>query len=670
MSFLVKPPYELFTDVDGQALEAGYIYIGTAGLDPETNLVSVYWDEDLSILASQPLRTIGGHLTNSGSPGNIFTSDGSYSISVRNKNGSLVYTNLNVGADLRTLYVEDYTELRSLPTSVLINGLPLEVTNAGIGGTGILRNVVGHGITSLVGVQVRINDDWFWERIRTSDEVNVQWFEVKGDGTDETAKAQAAINTLTRFGQTVYWPGTDSFYNVTDLNPYSSGITQNKYSSTIAGGQLNLVTFRGDGFLATILKSTTGNVLRARDPADPIPATPGRFSFRCESLALIGDDSNTSSTKTGIGFYGDTAEVSMSYTWFKDCLISYFDRGYNYLGYEGSGPLADGHAIFENCIITQNNIGTVTAVDNVVYLNCYVSRNNQYGSWVREGLCVEIIGGKWQLNGQDNFGTSDAFAKVGQIRIGGTTTRSGDVGNISLRGVYLEPTFETGNTKHSFFDVYQEDTNTRTMKLSSLRLDNCYVNGKDCTNLIRTDNNCVLDNVEIENGSVLVNFRLPATELITLGSSSRVRSGKLDSSNTMVILDAGGSAIHSDLIRLVDPRSTTSSFNYSISNQTGIRVSFGLLAPIANLGIHTTALNVGAMRSMYRITINDAFISGANENIAVPYVGLYTVTPNDVDQQNILNTGYAFAVDGSGFLTITNNTGGARQFAYCIEKLL
>ena len=53
----VEFPFPRFTDVDGDPLENGYIYIGTAGLDPESNAIQAYWDEALSQPATQPIRT-------------------------------------------------------------------------------------------------------------------------------------------------------------------------------------------------------------------------------------------------------------------------------------------------------------------------------------------------------------------------------------------------------------------------------------------------------------------------------------------------------------------------------------------------------------------------------------------------------------------------------------
>lgn len=93
MSQAIAQGFPVFTDANGLPLENGYVYIGTSGSDAQTNAINVYWDSALSNQASQPLRTNGGFLTNNGAPGNIFVSPDSYSITVRDKNGVLVYAN-------------------------------------------------------------------------------------------------------------------------------------------------------------------------------------------------------------------------------------------------------------------------------------------------------------------------------------------------------------------------------------------------------------------------------------------------------------------------------------------------------------------------------------------------------------------------------------------------
>jgi hypothetical protein len=90
----INPPYPVFPDIDGQPLEDGYIWIGTAGMNPISNPIVVYWDEDLTITAPQPIRTIGGFPARAGSPARLYANS-DYSIQVQNKNGSVTYSAMN-----------------------------------------------------------------------------------------------------------------------------------------------------------------------------------------------------------------------------------------------------------------------------------------------------------------------------------------------------------------------------------------------------------------------------------------------------------------------------------------------------------------------------------------------------------------------------------------------
>lgn len=87
----VQPTYPIFTDIDGQPLESGYIWIGEVNVDPQTNPIAVYWDAALTIPALQPIRTLAGYPSNSGTPARLYV-DADYSIRVMNKKGSVVYS--------------------------------------------------------------------------------------------------------------------------------------------------------------------------------------------------------------------------------------------------------------------------------------------------------------------------------------------------------------------------------------------------------------------------------------------------------------------------------------------------------------------------------------------------------------------------------------------------
>lgn len=91
---VVKQPFPLFTDRNGEELENGYIYIGTAGADPESSPITVYWDSALTITAVQPLRTVAGLISNGGKPARIWVSS-DYSIKIKDRHGSVIRTSLS-----------------------------------------------------------------------------------------------------------------------------------------------------------------------------------------------------------------------------------------------------------------------------------------------------------------------------------------------------------------------------------------------------------------------------------------------------------------------------------------------------------------------------------------------------------------------------------------------
>lgn len=87
----VIPPFETFRDTDGSPLTDGNIYIGVENLDPVANPVPIFWDAAGAIPAAQPVKTLNGYPSRSGSPAVIYVASG-YSILVTTKNGSLVYS--------------------------------------------------------------------------------------------------------------------------------------------------------------------------------------------------------------------------------------------------------------------------------------------------------------------------------------------------------------------------------------------------------------------------------------------------------------------------------------------------------------------------------------------------------------------------------------------------
>jgi hypothetical protein len=103
-----------FGDLDGDALDNGKLYIGEPNKDPEIYPAACFWDECLTIPATQPLRVNSGYVTNGGLRAPVYTSLASFSMRLRDRRdvlvdyipdansllGSLISSGVGKGADL------------------------------------------------------------------------------------------------------------------------------------------------------------------------------------------------------------------------------------------------------------------------------------------------------------------------------------------------------------------------------------------------------------------------------------------------------------------------------------------------------------------------------------------------------------------------------------------
>jgi hypothetical protein len=125
----IQPPYPAFADVDGQPLDNGYVWVGVANLNPQVNPIAVFWDSALTIAAPQPIRTLNGYPSRSGTPARFYAGS-DYSIQVLDSKGSLVYTSLNDNANSGSASANatgDGTQtvfpFASMPFAIHINGV-------------------------------------------------------------------------------------------------------------------------------------------------------------------------------------------------------------------------------------------------------------------------------------------------------------------------------------------------------------------------------------------------------------------------------------------------------------------------------------------------------------------------------------------------------------------
>jgi|688.fasta_scaffold202782_2 hypothetical protein len=156
MSNAVANPFPVFYDRSGEPLENGYIYIGTAGLNPETNPITVYWNAALTEPASQPIRTLAGYPSRSGSPSLLAVSQSSYSIIVKDKTGALVYSNINYVPIQQTAFPESgFTIAKPATGSTLAGNIifdasanTIQIYETGGAGRGVIIDIGNAGSKS------------------------------------------------------------------------------------------------------------------------------------------------------------------------------------------------------------------------------------------------------------------------------------------------------------------------------------------------------------------------------------------------------------------------------------------------------------------------------------------------------------------------------------------
>ena len=274
----VTGPYPIFTDLDGTPLDNGYLYIGAINDDPETNPIQVFFDSNLTIPATQPIRTSNGYAYRNGTPALLYTG-GEFSITIRNNRSEFVlYSPVGYGFDPATVsasvvkndftgdgvtvaFVLSASPSTILATNIFINGVYQEKDSYTLSGntitftvapplsssieiltneTGIINsgnaNNISYTLTAagatLQSVQTKLEQY-----------ISVKDFGAVGDGvTDDTAAIQAAIDSQAGF-LAVYFPaGT---YKVT------SQITIND----------DRVMLHGDGVATRILFNPTANAI-------------------------------------------------------------------------------------------------------------------------------------------------------------------------------------------------------------------------------------------------------------------------------------------------------------------------------------------------------------------------------------------------------------------------
>lgn len=231
-------PISQYFDLDGSPLDGGYLYFGQVNQNPETNPVTVYWDEAGTQPAAQPVRTLNGGPSRSGTPAIIYTI-GNYSLTVRDQRRRIVFSHPNSGSFSNDQALQDQI------TATLNN---LDDGSDALHGAGMVafdyrRN---YAIKTL---------GWA-EKLFT---IDVRWFGPDNgalfDGvTDDTAAWQAAVNWLPNSGgRIVFGRGKTKISRLDILNKSNVWIEgepgfSGSYNSTNFGSTIVSTNIAGPAF--------------------------------------------------------------------------------------------------------------------------------------------------------------------------------------------------------------------------------------------------------------------------------------------------------------------------------------------------------------------------------------------------------------------------------------
>lgn len=469
----ITVPFEVFYDNQGNLLDSGYIYIGQQNLNPITNPISIYWDEELTIPAVQPLRTSQGYVYRNGTPANVYASE-VYSILIQDRNRVFLYSNLSpdfpiTGDALPWLDASDYGTAKNNTTISAALAQGESIYGAGIRYTLLLRKctwtisdnltfpdnvqvyfengavlaiasgkTVTYECTSIMAPDAQIisgsGEFIFFNKIARA---NILWWGAVGDYTsDNTIPLQAALKSCSENRTPMYVPSGVFMYS----------------DSLVARSGPGGITIFGDGYNSVLYQVGSGkNCLEIGKAASGSPTI--MEGLNIHDLSIVG------TTGTNYGLYlEEVARSNFANLWIcadqadlavKGCLIN------SWTGIKLS------YATFNENPIT----GIVIPTNRRYGLYTVTGSSNSYTTNAFNGLVVEghSVGGIFVDGGSTN--TYSNLVIEGELGYGMLSSAEWDIFN----GVYFEgitgAALEFRNTQK--FTVNSLFTNTERIVLNN-----------------------------------------------------------------------------------------------------------------------------------------------------------------------------------------------------------
>lgn len=366
----VNAPFAIVPGIDGQPLDDGDVYVGVAGLNAEVNPVNLYWDPALTIPAGQPVKTINGFYSQSGTPGVLYANASDYSIVVKDKNAELVYSSLYSTAGYGGA-VEDYDTVAALKAANLQVGELVRTKGYYAAGD-------EGGATYLIAAAAAV--DGYSDHLlangkiallqNTDGKFNIRQCGAVGDGVaDDSAAIQAAIDRAADTNK-------DGGVVVVPWGEYACANLIAKQSVTIDSGMRGVIRSNSGQRAPRFILNDNGFILGT--------STTELNNFACLGIVFTGVNIASGNARgvvlgSDIALFGDSADVDCYKPYFAHCAFVNF-RQEGFLYKRGNGCQLE-QCFAENTLkdaayLTQQRCSVAIYGNDAIVTNCEFTAQN------------------------------------------------------------------------------------------------------------------------------------------------------------------------------------------------------------------------------------------------------------------------------------------------------